>query len=308
MPSVGEIRVNGTNEVKFEAAALSFDPWRGMSSTHRAFAPLNTPGLLDLMSDVITAGGSGKMLFATDDPVLEYELPGLPWDLVGIVPELFFDRWDLVANESLDSIFINPRMVDTVNFPASAMNYNDRVVISRFIRDNSITIDDAIAACNADLATGALHAPAPGPGTYGGGTVDNKFQGPIVASAAGQAYRESLKGQFEYEAPSHVLTHCSVCSPTSTYNTGRANELCIYTPAQLLTEISSGWTYNCPLRLRSEISALPSKVAAPDEATYYTWGWLKKITRSSPQTNFMIEVSTEYILGLWSNIKYGLAV
>lgn len=273
---------------------------------HRAFAPLNTPGLITLMASVQAAGGTGRFIFDRADPTYEYTLPGLPPDLVGIIPELFFDRWDLVANEQSDTIFANPRLIDTVNFPTTAMNYNDRVVIARFIRDGRSLVD-AIADCNADIDTGVLHAPAPGTGTYGGGTVDNKFQGPLVSSAAGQLYREACKGQSEYESPTPVLTHCSVVSPNSTYNNSIANSMCIYTPAQLLTEISSGWTYNCPLRLRSKISAYPARVANADEAAYYTWGWLKKVTRDSPQTNFMIEVSTEYILGLWSNLRYALA-
>lgn len=303
MSSVGSITVLGDQTVKNEPTEILIDPWRGMSYRKREFAPLNKTALLVRLDEIGALGGSARIILDTGDPVLEYELPGVPSDLTGLLTERFFDRWDLVANELTDSIFANPRVTDPATYPLSGLYYNTRVVLARVARMGAgATIKDAVASCNQDKEDGTLT----GVSVDGTTTGTNDFAAPTSALAQ-QYYREIIKDQVEYEAPTHVLTHVSVCSPTSTYDVARANQMCIYSPAQLLSEVSSGWTYNIPPRLYSEIAAIPSNAAPDPETRYYTWGWLKKITRSSPQSNFTIEVSTEYILGLWNNRAYPLA-
>lgn len=300
------LTVNGTDQPIYSPTELLFDPRRGMSFRQRVSCPGNQAPLLTIINQVQPLGASGQMTFAGDDPTLEYELPGIPSNLVGVLSELFADQWDLAANESTDTIFANPFIISNTD-TARLLNYNDRVVLSRLARDGGL-VTDATDSCNTDLADGGLVAP-----TAMNGGAGNRFQVPGADASqpdrnlAKQLLKELLKGQTEYEKPFEVLSHVSACSPTSTYNTARANKMKIYTPAQLLAEVGSGWTINLPNRLISEISAITPEVAPPDESDYYTWGWLKKITRSALQTNFTIEVSTEYILGLWSNIRYGLA-
>jgi hypothetical protein len=60
------------------------------------------------------------------------------------------------------------------------------------------------------------------------------------------------------------------------------------------------------MRIRSKIGSIPTQVAPGDESLYYYWGWLKKITREPVLSNFMVEVSTEYELALWSLLRYWL--
>ena len=232
-------------------------------------------------------------------------------NLSSVINELFFDKWELLANESSETIFANPRLVTGIGSAYPVLNYNDKVVLSRLARDGG-TVDSAVASCNADISSGNLQAPAIGYGAFGGAAVAGIFQKPGSLSshdayggtAPGQLALEVLKGQTEYEKPGMVLRHTSYCSAGSTYNASTAHAMQIYTPAQLLTEVGSGWTYNLPPRIYSKIAGIAFEYAALHEQPYYTWGWLKKITREPVLANFMVEVSTEYVLGLWSNLRY----
>jgi hypothetical protein len=254
-----------------------------------------------------------------EEKMLEISLPGLVNNLSSILAELYFDSWELLTNESTDSIFADPLIISPIGGSNPVLNYNDKVVLSRLSRDGG-TLAQAIASCNADVTAGLLQAPTVGYGALGGGlapvapaTVPT-FQQPGTLSpvdayggnAPSQIGLEIQKGQVEYESPTYVLRHTSYFSALSTYNLSVANTECIYTPAQLLTEVGSGWTYNLPPRLYSKISSIPIQLAALAESPYYTWGWKKTICREAVLADFKVETPVEYALGLWSNLRYAL--
>jgi hypothetical protein len=286
-------------------------------------------------ADVSFRGVDGGM-----DRELVVEIPGLTSTSQGILSEDYFDQWELLTNEGSDTIFANPLIIGSVaadGRTAPILNYNDKVVLSRLARDGG-NIIDAVSSCNSDLVYGALIAPtlanggknnngsvqgaaeipaSPGPPATpdvpAGPIPPIIFQSPssnpanpTQATPVQQLALETLKGQTENYTPSRVLRHTSYCSPNATYNSNIAGEDLIYTTSQLLSEVGSGWTYNLPPRLYSKISSFLVQYAAPEEANYYTWGWLKKITREPVLANFMVEVNVEYELALWSNLRYGL--
>ena len=227
---------------------------------------------------------------------LEVEVPGLTSTTVGIITELFFDQWELLTNESSDTIFANPLLVSGT---APVLNYNAKTILSRYAR-NGGTLAEAMGQANQDILSNGVTAPTPA----NGGTAGGKFTFTTFTAAQKQIALEVAKTQTEYERPTYVLRHTSYCSAGANYNAAAAHVMQIYTPGQLLTECGSGWTYNLPNRLYSKIAGINAQSAPGDEASYYTWGWLKKITREPVLANFMVEVSTEYELGLWSNLRY----
>jgi hypothetical protein len=231
---------------------------------------------------------------------LTVELPGLLSTLVGTVSELFFDSWELMTNEGSQTIFRNPRIVSSIGGAQPVLNYNNRCVLSYLAR-NGGTPAQAIGAMNGMIGLGVT-----APTIDNGGTLDGKFQAPAAGTAANQLLLNILKGQTEYEAPQYVLRHTSYCSPGISYNSGVNGAQMLYSPGKLLTEISSGWTYNCPYRYTSKIANIPQQYAASDEASFFLWGWLKKITREPQLANFMIEISTEYSLDLWPTTSYAI--
>jgi hypothetical protein len=232
---------------------------------------------------------------------LSIELPGLTSETDGVLEELFFDQWELLTNEASDTIFANPLIVGG---SSPVLDYNGKTVLSKLALIGG-TLVNAVNVCNSDLTSAAPPGGLTPPTVDQGGTAGGKFQAPQSA-AAKQLTLEILKGQVEYAKPTYVLRHTSYCSAGATYNGRVDGEMRIYSTAQMLSEVGRGWTYSLPQRLYSKIAGILYQSAPGDEASYYTWGWLKKITREPVLANFMVEVSSEYELALWSNLRYAL--
>lgn len=272
------------------------------TTSHFTVSCLTIAPLINYYNYIIQFGGSGTFLgcdvgadgtTGAETKSLEVSVPGLVNGLTSLLAELYFDAWELLTNENTDSIFANPLIVGASGW----MTDNDKVVLS-YVATQGGTVSEAVGASNAAVTAGTLTAPVAG-GSAG------KYVAP-TDSRSKQIYLEILKGQTEFERPAYVLRHTSYCSAGALYNTSAANTEEIYSPAQLLTEVGSGWTYNLPPRLYSKIAGILFQIAPTTEATYYTWGWKKTIAREVVQANFMVEVETEYALALWSNLRYAL--
>lgn len=233
---------------------------------------------------------------------LQVSFPGLIGNAGEFLEEVYFDSWEMLTNEETDSIFNDPYLI---NAYGGDINYNAFVVLSRLLTDGG-TVSQAVTNCNADVTAGTLTAPT----TEDGGTSGGMFQAPNASDSpvVSQLALEIQKGQTDFDNPTYALRHTSYCSPGVTYNSAVENVMEIYTVAQLLSEVGNGWTYNCPPRLLQKISSATSALAAlppqPQEEPFYVLGWLKKISRETTLPNFMIEVSTEYALAYWSNLRY----
>lgn len=259
----------------------------------------NAAALINYYNYIIQFGASGTFLgldkgvdsiTSAEVMSLEVSFPGIPAGY-GFLSELLFDSWELLTNENTDSIFNNPLIVGSSGW----MTDNDKVVLS-YCATNGYTIAQSVATANAAISAGTL--PAPESGGSGG-----LYIAPTDARSI-QIYLEILKGQTEFGRPAKVLRHTSYCSAGNLYNSSIANEECIYTTAQLLTEVGSGWTYNLPPRLYSEIAAQPIQYAPTTEAAFYLWGWKKTVGREPVLSNFLVEREVEYALGLWSTLRY----
>jgi len=289
----------GDGRLTFGPIKIDYGP-KG-TTTHFTVTCLTLWPLINYYNYIIQFGASGSFLgcdvgqdgiTSAENKSLEVSVPGLVNNQAQYLTELFFDSWELLSNENTDSIFNNPLIVGAGGW----MTDNDKVILS-YVATGGGNVADAIASCNTDVASGTLPAP-----TTGGAA------GLYIAPTDGRSQQlliEIKKGQVEFGRPSKVLRHTSYCSAGALYNTGIGYEECIYTPAQLLSEVGSGWTYNLPPRLYSEISAQPFQYAPATEAPYYKWGWKKSIGREPVLTNFMVERDVEYCLGLWSTIRYG---
>jgi len=287
----------GSSSLVFGPTEVHYGP-KGNTTHFTVTCPLLAP-LIAYYNYVITFGASGVFsgLDYGEDRRLEVSVPGLTSISAGIINELFFDQWDLVTNENSDTIFANPLLVGGAT---PLMNYNAKSILS-FCSQYGVKPAGAVDQLNAMIGKGIV-----GPTPAQGGDSSSKFTTTTLNATHQQLYLEILKTQVEYEKPSYVLRHSSYCSAGATYNAAISGAQKIYSTAQLLTEVGSGWTYNLPARLYSKINSIPVEFAPAEEAPYYTWGWLKKITREPVLANFMVEISTEYELTLWSNLRYAL--
>ena len=280
----------GNPGITYGPVVVDYGP-KGMT-THFTAQCLTIGPLIGYYNYIVTLGASGRFMgtdlgndgiTSAEDKKLEVSIPGL-WTALGrYLSELFFDSWEILTNEPTDSIFDNPLIVGTSGW----MTPNDKDVLS-YLALNGGT--PANAASQADLLV-----PANFPHTAITGASDPRSL---------QIQLEIQKGQVEYAKPAYVLRHTSYCSQNAYYNTATSGTEQIYTTAQLLSEVGSGWTYNLPGRLYSKIASIPVQFAPADEAAFYRWGWKKTISREVVQSNFVVEVETEYALALWSTLRY----
>ena len=305
----GDLKASGFHNLIPGPISVDYGP-KG-TTTHYTMTCDTIAPLIAYYNYIIQFGASGVFhgldlgidgITSAEDKRLEVSIPGLINNIGTLIDELFFDQWELLTNECTDTIFSNPLIVAPIGTTPAVLNDNDKVVLSRFTRDGG-NVRKSVATCNADLLSGMLAEPITGGASTGGGHY--VYQVPI-AGVSKQIGLEISKQDTEYMRPTYVLRHTSYCSASSTYNTSTANTQKIYTTTQLLSEVGSGWTYNLPPRLYSKISDIATRSPAPAEANYYTWGWLKKITREPVLSNFIVEVNTEYELSLWSNLRYAL--
>jgi hypothetical protein len=300
----GNLQAFGFDELTFGPVKIDYGP-KG-TTTHFTVTCPQIGQLINYYNYIIQFGASGTFLgcdvgldgvTTAEVKSLEVSVPGIANSLTNLLAELYFDSWELLANEITDSIFNNPLIVGSTGW----MTDNDKVILS-YVATNGGTISQAVSACNA--ACNASPATLPHPVTGGIGS-PTQYQAPSDARSQ-QIFLELLKGQTEFGRPSKVLRHTSYCSAGALYNSSIQYEECIYTAAQLLSEVGSGWTYNLPPRLYSEIAAQPVQFAPTTESAFYTFGWKKTIGREPVMANFMIEREVEYALGLWSNLRYAL--
>jgi hypothetical protein len=130
-----------------------------------------------------------------------------------------------------------------------------------------------------------------------GGTIST------LTSASNWLFKLLIKGTTHFAVGQHVLRHTANIPDdwaTPIFDNG-VN--CIYTTAGLLGEISNGWVRNCPIRIRSKISAL----TAPTNVAGYLWGWRKLPSTETTAGDNRIDVSQEYWLEQWSTDIYSPA-
>ena len=280
----------GNPGLNFGAIRVSYGP-KGMTSHYTVTCPTIGP-LIAYFNYIVQYGATGEFfgcdngldgVTSAEDKHLEVSVPGLVNNLSEFLNELFFDVWELMTNEASDTIMANPLIVGTAT-GGGWMTANDKDVLSVLITSGG-TVSEAVSAANTNVP-------------------DNKPHSTPSDARTKQLILEILKGQVEYAKPSYVLRHTSYCSAGQYYNSRIQHVMQIYTPAQLLTEVGSGWVYNLPPRLYSKIASIPFQYAPAIEAPYYTFGWLKKITREPVLSNFVVEINTEYELNLWSNLRY----
>jgi hypothetical protein len=292
--------VNGTVPIKkgtlgpFQKPyTLRFDPRSGQTLKLKNLG--NTAALLSLVALAQSQGATGDF---TVDPVLstlETETPIQGITINGVaIAEYVFDQWEIETNESSESVFGDPRVQANISS-------NDRAVIARAIADRCSL---GQAASRIGLGTNDQGNP--------GDNIGANWPSPVttfVAPTAGQSlqlYNEMMKMQDAWGPFTYVLRHTSNTNAQSTYNVADNNVNQIYTTAQLLSEVQSGflWTYPIPSRLVTKILNIPVQYAETNEAAYYLWGWKKSASREQINAQFRVDIVTEYVLALWSTIRY----
>ena len=264
---------------------VRFDPRAGQTLEQELTGGVNA--LLALFATAQAQGATGEF---DVNPVLSKLTSETPIGGITIngvtIPDYVFDQWEIETNESSESVFGDPRVKNNISV-------GDRAVIARAVADGK-SLAEAVSAVNSDLGT-----------SYTAPTAGNSLQ----------LYNEMIKGQDSWGPFTYVLRHTSNVSQYSGYNVADNNVNCLYTTGQLLTEVGNAlwtypnaslWTYPLPTRLVTKINNIPVQSPASDEAAYYLWSWKKSASREQINAQFRVDIVTEYVLALWSTIRYAM--
>ena len=263
---------------------VKFDPRSGQVLGQKITGDISK--LLSLAALAEAQGASGELIVSPVLSELDTETPIGGIVINGqLIPEYVFDQWEVETNENSESLFSCPLIKNNISS-------NDRAVIARAIADG-LSLSDAASKCTAD----GVGANWPTPVTT--------FAAPTAAASL-QLFNEMQKGQDSWGPFTYVLRHTSNANAQSYYNAADSYVNYIYSTAQLLSEVTSGslWTYPLPGRLVTKISSIPVQSAASDESAYYSWGWKKSASREQINAQFRVDIVTEYVLALWSTIRY----
>lgn len=109
-----------------------------------------------------------------------------------------------------------------------------------------------------------------------------------------------IRNVTHYAASQYVLRHtCNVSNAYIGMTTEDGLDR-IYTTAELITEITTGWTFPCPLRLRTKIQSISTAVSTLGGShADYAWGWLKKGATETTSANNRVDISNEYWFAEW---------
>ena len=178
------------------------------------------------------------------------------------------DKWELVGNEESRDSLSHPSVL--------ALADDDDVAALRQALENQESPSDVFGGI--------------------GGLAD------FVGTSIERRYSRILRGSTEYRHGQYVLRHTTNAPARWTVNIADAGVDMIYTPAQLLSEVSDGrlWVYPMPARLQYKISNL----VPPMPQDFYLWGWLKSASTETTAANNRIDIVTEYTLEQWSVDDY----
>ena len=269
-------KINGNGAVIQKPYEIIFDPRMGETVRYRYRSAGGPYPLLGTYANARASGWRGRMLVSPVMSELEIESP----EPAAGQGEVVTDTWQVVGSEASRSVFENRIVANTISA-------NDRTLIAYAVAKN-LPFDDAIEAAKND-GLGTLAKPS--------------------SAAAKRLYEECLNNQDSFAVAQYVLRHTTNCYGGSTNNIADFNVECLYTTAQLLSEAQNGnlWAQTIPLRLKTKILAIPSPTVPGDLSPYYLWSWRKLPSTETATVNNRIEINTEYVLDLWSTLRYALA-
>lgn len=131
----------------------------------------------------------------------------------------------------------------------------------------------------------------------------------LAGGVVQRAYARYQAGNQEFENDAYgggyVLKHTTNVPNRWTRNIADTNVGRIYSTSQLLTEVNSAilWTFPIPNRLYYKINNIP----VPTLREYFQWGWKKSRSDEDTTANNRVNITTHYVLELWSMDDYGLA-
>jgi hypothetical protein len=224
------------------------------------------------------------------------------------------DVWEINASQVTVSWLKNPFLLNALYIVAAAytQSSNQAVLdwnVTRFcgkmaagIANQTSPFDLVKPASIAD-ATGVFSSQQFFDGVFTFGSISPTVYLPIF-----RFYQRALAGQDVFFADQYSLRHTTNASNRGYFNVADVDVNCIYTPAQLYSEItnSQSWLFPCPAEIMAALADIFNGlgVAPPN----YLQGALKGGSSRVTAANNRVNIVTEYQLFNWNTDDYALAV
>lgn len=277
-----ETLVKGNWYPQLRLQRAKFDPNRGFVYDYE-WIGANQTLMQPVFQDCIDAGMSCTCTFENDRAQLSVS---------DSTSEYTIDSWEIRANEEIRDLFSHPFIVNSIYTVVGSQSNSTDVLsaIRTHIADN-----DKIATLAAD---------------------------PMLAGLTGfnvwylilDFYNLYMQGTTGYRRAQYVLRHKTNVSNRWGVNIADFGIDQVYTPSQLLIEVSDPdlWVFPLPGRLQyklaaipAQISPVPASVIPPPYMTYnYVWGWLKAASTEITDANNRVAIETDYTLELWDTEIY----
>ena len=266
--------IRGITVPIFSKQISRFDPVRGWIYTY-FYAGTDQAGMIQLANDFSLNGVANTLTLEKDMATLE---------AIDSTQEYTIDSWEILANEEIRDLFSLPSIVQGIS---TYVAYGTQAYTNVFtaIRQHIDNNDQAQALFTDNNLTAFFNA-----------------MGPLnaVGNNILDFYNLYIMGTTGWRNQQYVLKHKTNVSNRWTVNVADYGINNIYTPAQLLAEVSSYglWIFPLPARLQYKLANIPP-TAPPVNAANFLWGWLKSGSTETTEALNRINIETSYNLDLW---------
>jgi len=298
--------IRGDNSPQLQRQAYQYDFRQGGQYTEE-WKSSSIPKMITKWNGIVYTASRSKMSFSQGVATAEFEWSGFPGTSGGgtSAKELTIDRWEIPEPKTEKPLVSHPKMYSAFYELATKAGVSPTDGV---IANYGAKFQEGIAANNRPTSTGS------GASAVTGWLIEANFAGwdalvstdPDTANYITRQYQRCLWGQTHYQDATYAVRHTTNAPSYWSANVADNNVNCIYTTAQLLSELQSSslWYFPLPGRLAYKINAvytnfinnLPSSAAS---RSGYQVGWLKSPFGESSVGRTRMEIQGGYVLDQW---------
>lgn len=306
--------IRGDNSPQLQRQSYQYDFRQGGQYTEE-WKGSSPSKMITKWNGVVYTATRSKMSIQQGVATAEFEWSGFPGTSGGgggstSAKELTIDRWEIPEPKTEKPLFSHPNFVNALFLLGSSggATFNDQ-----FLADAcAFFTKEAEARTQFSDLTKKLQIGAVTYYQTGWDTFVSLH--PNEAGMVIRSYNKVMNGQTHYQDSTYSVRHTTNAPSYWSANVADNNVNCIYSTAQLLSELQSSslWYFPLPGRLQYKISAavvafINSLPASAASRSGYMVGWLKSPFGESSVGRTRMEIQGGYVLDQWPLDTYAAA-
>jgi hypothetical protein len=315
----------GTSDPVLQKQTYQFD-WRRGGTYTEEYKGISQAKMIQKYNGVVYLVSNAQLSLANSMAELRLEYSGDGSSGSTSSKALTIDRWEIPEPKTEKPLVSHPGIYDIFYFlggldnglgatDAAVQNYTAQ--FQKGVAALALPNDQTDKTLSPPVVTPGWFTAANFPGWSELTSVPNYI--PLAAYLTRQ-YNKCLNGQTHYQSSAYSVRHTTNTPSYWSANISDFNVNCIYTTAQMLSELTdpSLWNFPLPGRLQYKISAADAAfiqaltntmLGSPSLNRYgYQVGWLKSPSAEASVGRNRVEIQGEFVLDQWSTDTYALAV